>query len=156
MADVVGKETRSRMMSNIRGKDTKPELIVRRGLHRRGLRFRIHDRRLAGRPDLYFPRFKAAIFVNGCFWHRHDCEYFKWPSNRAEFWRGKLEGNTRRDADKIRQLAAAGVRVLVIWECALRSKDQGSIERVISKAEHWLKSESGNRQISGHVDEYNR
>ena len=98
MADVVDSAVRSRIMSNIRGKDTRPEMTVRRGLHARGFRYRLHDRRLPGRPDLVFPRCHALILVHGCFWHGHNCHLFRWPESRAEFWRGKINGNKARDA----------------------------------------------------------
>lgn len=134
------------MMSGIRSKDTKPELIIRRGLHRMGFRYRLHDRRLLGSPDLYFPKYKAAIFVNGCFWHRHHCVYFKWPSTRPEFWKEKLEGNVIRDALKQRGLEETGLRVLVIWECALRGKDEDAVFKVIETASRWL--ETGTTSIT--------
>src|SRR4051812_25000557 len=105
------------MMAGIRAKDTKPELIVRRGLHRAGLRFRIHDRRLPGKPDLVFPKYKAVVLVHGCFWHGHDCKLFKWPNTRPEFWRSKIGSTINRDAAVRIQLVKAGWRVLEIWEC---------------------------------------
>lgn len=147
MADIVEKETRSKMMSRIRGKDTNPEMVIRRGLHRRGLRFRVHDRRLPGRPDLYFPKYRAVIFVNGCFWHRHHCDYFRWPATRPEFWKSKLEGNVSRDAARLQSLQDSGIRTLVIWECAIRGKDKDSIEGLIRQAEKWLKNGCDSSEI---------
>src|SRR5262245_6595907 len=97
MADVVSPEVRSRMMSGIRGKNTKPEMVLRRGLHAEGFRFRLHGPALPGRPDLVFPKWSAVIFVHGCFWHRHNCRLFKWPSTKSRFWRAKLTGNVSRD-----------------------------------------------------------
>ena len=93
MADVVDRKTRSRMMSGIRGKNTRPELLIRKGLHARGFRFRLHDKRLPGKPDLVLPKYSAVIFVHGCFWHGHDCHLFKWPQSRREFWRKKITRN---------------------------------------------------------------
>ena len=116
--DVVDAATRSRMMAAIKGRDTKPEMIVRRGLHRRGFRFRLHDRALPGRPDLIFPRHRAVIFVHGCFWHGHDCPFFRWPKSRPEFWRAKIGANIERDRAVRTALRAADWRVLTVWECA--------------------------------------
>lgn len=110
-------------MAAIRSKDTKPELIVRRGLHARGLRFRLHRRDLPGRPDIIFPSRRIALFVHGCFWHAHrDCRYYKLPETYKERWREKLEGNRARDERDQAALKALGWRVLVIWECELRSE----------------------------------
>ena len=147
--DIVGKETRSRMMSGIKGVDTQPELILRRGLHRRGFRYRLHDRRLPGKPDLVFPRHKAVIFVNGCFWHGHDCHLFRWPKSREEFWRSKITGNMQRDARNQRALIDKGWRVLVVWECALKGKEEYDVAEVVRRAMHWLRTASGNKEIRG-------
>jgi len=119
MADVVDRATRSRMMAGIRSKNTKPEMIVRSELHRRGFRYRLHATNLPGRPDLVFPRYSAVIFVHGCFWHGHRCKLFKWPKSRAKFWKQKITLNRKRDAKYINQLLKEGWRVCVIWECAI-------------------------------------
>lgn len=122
MADVLTKAQRSFVMSRIRGKDTKPELLVRRYLFSRGLRYRKHDRRFPGRPDLYFAKWRAVVFVNGCFWHAHKgCPGFRVPKSRKAYWRKKLNGNRRRDKANHAKLAAMGLRVLVVWECELKS-----------------------------------
>lgn len=119
MTDVVDRATRSRMMSGIRGKDTKPELIVRSFLHRAGLRFRLHAK-LPGKPDLVLPRYRTVVFVHGCFWHRHEgCRYTTTPVNNAAFWKEKFSDNVRRDLKVKRQLEELGWRVLVIWACQL-------------------------------------
>lgn len=116
--DIVSPAERSRMMSGIRGKNTKPELIVRRVVHSMGFRFRLHRRDLPGSPDLVFPRLHKVIFVHGCFWHRHpSCRLAYTPKSNAEFWRTKLTSNVRRDACAQEALAAAGWEVLVVWEC---------------------------------------
>jgi DNA mismatch endonuclease (patch repair protein) len=141
MADIVCPEVRSRMMSSIRGKDTKPELIIRGGLHRKGFRFRLHDRRLPGHPDLVLKRYHAVIFVHGCFWHRHNCKLFRWPSTRAEFWMMKLNGNVERDRQNVLQLLATGWRVCVVWECALKGQSEEMIEKVIERCTEWLLSD---------------
>jgi DNA mismatch endonuclease, patch repair protein len=119
--DVVDATTRSRMMSGIRSKDTKPEMIVRRYLHSQGFRYRLHARDLPGSPDLVLPKHKAAIFVHGCFWHRHQgCRYSTTPASNAERWRQKFDGNVERDQRKTKALETAGWRVIVVWECDLR------------------------------------
>lgn len=126
MSDIVDPKTRSRMMSRIRGKDTKPEMLVRRGLHALGLRFRLHDRRLPGKPDLVFPKYRAVVFVHGCFWHGHDCPDFKWPKTREAFWREKILTNRARDERNIRELTSAGWRVFTFWECETKSNQLAS------------------------------
>ncbi len=120
MVDIVDAETRSRMMRNIRGKDTKPELLLRRALHARGFRYRLHQKGLPGRPDLVFPKYRAAVFVHGCFWHRHPrCPKATTPATREDFWQNKFAENTARDRRNIDQLQSVGWRVLVVWECEL-------------------------------------
>lgn len=113
MTDIVDRLTRSRMMSGIKGKDTKPELIVRRELHKRGYRYKLHDNTLPGKPDVVFPKYKAIIEVHGCFWHKHDCHIFKWPKSKQEFWKAKILGNVARDQKNIAKLNTKGWRVLV-------------------------------------------
>lgn len=121
MPEKIAPETRSRMMSGIRGKNTRPEIEVRSFLHRNGFRFRLHGRQLPGKPDLVLPRWNAVVFVHGCFWHGHlGCRYFKLPKTRADFWHAKIEANSKRDALAVNLLRGAGWRVGIIWECALR------------------------------------
>ena len=116
------------MMSSIKGKDTQPELKVRRFLHGKGLRYRLHDRRLPGRPDLVFPRFRTVIFVQGCFWHRHKgCPYSYSPKSRRSFWKRKFAENIDRDRRNSRRLRTAGWRTLSIWECDLRKTTSAKI-----------------------------
>ena len=117
-ADIVTPAVRSRMMAGIRGKDTRPELVLRTALHRRGFRYRLHRRDLPGTPDLVFPGRKAVIFVHGCFWHGHDCHLFHWPQTRADFWRGKIGGNIARDrAQRVSesQVAWLGPQQRLTW-----------------------------------------
>lgn len=147
--DVVDAATRSRMMAAIKGRDTKPEMIVRRGLHRRGFRFRLHDRALPGRPDLIFPRHRAVIFVHGCFWHGHDCPFFRWPKSRPEFWRTKIGANIERDRAVRTALRAADWRVLTVWECAFRGKPLEQGEAALDGAAAWLSGSSGEAEIRG-------
>lgn len=139
-SDVVDATTRSRIMAGIRGKDTKLEMLVRRGLHSRGFRFRLHDRALPGRPDLILPRYRAAIFVHGCFWHSHNCPLFQWPRTREEFWRKKIESNRDRDRRAAERLQEAGWRVLTIWECALRGKTDADRDATLDRAAGWITS----------------
>ena len=125
MADIVDPQTRSRMMSGIRGKDTKPEMVVRRLLHGMGCRYRLHAKDLPGKPDIVFRRLRLAIFVHGCFWHRHpdpNCRLARLPKSRQDFWIPKLDGNRERDMRIERELAALGWQSLAIWECRIRDR----------------------------------
>ena len=141
MADVVDPATRSRMMSGIRGKDTQPEMLIRRALHARGFRYRLHCRDLPGKPDLCFPKYRAVIFVHGCFWHGHDCHLFKWPKTRPEFWREKIGRNWGVDRRAIGLLEADGWRVGVVWECALKGRNKLDLSQVVVGLSSWLKGE---------------
>ncbi|WP_455830170.1 very short patch repair endonuclease [Pseudomonas fluorescens] len=123
--DVVDRATRSRMMSGIKGKDTKPELAVRRFLHAHGYRFRLHRRDLPGKPDIVLPRLKVCIFVHGCFWHRHTgCKYAVLPKTRIDFWTEKLESNVDRDRKVMQELFSNGWCVFTVWECELKNPDE--------------------------------
>jgi DNA mismatch endonuclease (patch repair protein) len=124
--DTLTPSERSARMSRVRGSDTKPELLVRRLVHRMGYRYRLHDRRLPGRPDLVFARRRSVIFVHGCFWHRHPelgCKLARLPKSRTEFWLAKLDGNRSRDVETERRLRESGWRVLTVWECELRDRE---------------------------------
>lgn len=147
--DVVDAATRSRMMAGIRGKDTKPELIIRRGLHALGFRFRLHDRKLAGHPDMVLPRHRAVIFIHGCFWHGHDCQLFRWPKTREDFWREKIGRNRERDAEAEGHLEDAGWRVLKIWECSMKGIDRIGAEIILPKTAEWLSSKAATGEIRG-------
>ena len=149
MADVVSPEKRSEMMSGIRGKDTKPELLIRKSLHARGFRYRLHDSKLPGKPDLAFPRYKAVIEIHGCFWHGHDCHLFKWPSSRKAFWKGKITGNMERDRKNHAALEQLGWRILTIWECALKGRTRKPLDDVIEQTASWLRSGKSNSEITG-------
>lgn len=120
MTDVVNAATRSRMMAGIKGKDTKPEVLLRKALHAQGLRYKLGGHGLPGKPDLVFPKHRTVVFVHGCFWHAHRCKYFRLPSTHSDFWRNKLQGNITRDKTRIKELRALGWRSVVIWECAVR------------------------------------
>lgn len=131
MADTVSEEKRSEVMSSIRSKDTRPEWILRCGLHRMGFRYRLHDRRLPGVPDLVFPRYRTVVFVHGCFWHRHEgCRRATFPKTRPGFWAEKFAKNTERDARNRAELESAGWRVLVVWECELEDDTEATLERI--------------------------
>lgn len=140
MADIVSPETRSKMMAGIKGKDTKPEMILRKGLHGLGFRYRLHDRNLPGKPDIVFPRYKAVIFAHGCFWHGHSCHLFKWPSSNEEFWHTKIERNMEVDRQNIIRLQELGWRTGIVWECALKGKYKINREEVIELCAQWLQT----------------
>lgn len=149
MTDVVDKKARSRMMSGIRGKNTKPELVIRKALFKRGLRYKLHDRKLPGKPDLVFPKFNAVIFIHGCFWHGHGCHLFKWPSTRPDFWRKKIKRNQKVDETNYRKLKEEGWYILTIWECAIKGRTRLPLERVIDSTALWLKTSTRDKIIRG-------
>lgn len=123
MADTVTKEKRSEIMSRIRSKNTRPEMIVRKLLHSAGYRYRLHRKDLPGKPDLVLPKYRTVIFVHGCFWHQHKgCPFAATPKSNIGYWAGKLASNTQRDAESVATLLKAGWRVLVVWECASKSE----------------------------------
>ena len=125
MADIVDRERRSELMAGIRGRDTAPELAIRRIAHRMGLRFRLHRRDLPGRPDIVFPKFRSAVFVHGCFWHQHGgCRFAHIPKSRVTYWTQKFSRNVARDRSNEEALRALGWRVIVIWECEARNGKQ--------------------------------
>ena len=138
MSDVLTEDQRRFNMSRIRGRDTRPEMAVRRGLHARGLRFRLHHKDLPGRPDLVFPVHRAVIFVNGCFWHGHNCPLFVWPKTRKVFWQEKIRRNRERDRNALRSLRDLGWRVLTVWECALKGPDRFSISELLIRCEGFV------------------
>lgn len=149
MADIVPADVRSRMMSGIRSTNTRPELLLRKGLHARGFRFRLHDPKLPGKPDIVLPRYKAVIFAHGCFWHGHDCHLFKWPKTREDFWRGKIARNQAVDEKAKATLFKVGWRVADVWECALKGRTRCPLDQVIDQLEAWLHSAEPSLDISG-------
>ena len=125
--DVHDKMTRSYNMSRIKGKDTKPEILVRKYLFSKGFRYRINDKRLPGTPDIVLPKYKTVIFVNGCFWHGHEeCKYFVWPKSNEEFWKKKITDNIKRDNNNYKKLEESGWNIIVVWECEIRHGDANS------------------------------
>ena len=147
MADVHSPATRSKNMRAIRARDTRPELRLRRVLHASGLRYRLHETKLPGAPDLVFPKYRAVLFVHGCFWHMHSCRYFKVPETRTEFWVKKLEANRDRDRRVRIALLATGWRVGIVWECALRFSVKTGNSDLAEKIGAWLRNDSHRLEI---------
>ena len=146
MVDIVDKKTRSLMMAGIRGKDTKPELVLRRALHARGYRYRLHITEILGKPDLVLRKYSAVVFVHGCFWHRHSgCRYSTLPSTRRDFWQKKFDANVARDKFVSGSLLENGWRVAKVWECGLKS--QKLVDISISKLTEWLYSNNPQIEI---------
>ena len=132
MVDIVDQATRSKMMAGIKSKNTKLELVIRKGLFARGLRFRLHSKELPGKPDFVFPKYKTVLFVHGCFWHAHDCHLFRIPSSNQEYWQKKLIGNRERDQIQQEQLKQAGWRVLIVFECEMRGQSALAVENLLN------------------------
>ena len=133
MADTLTAEHRSWNMSRIKGKDTKPEITLRSFLHQAGFRFRLHDARFPGKPDIVLPRYNTAVFVNGCFWHRHEnCKLSYTPKSRQDFWSKKFLGTMKRDKEKNKLLKEQGWNVITVWECELKADPQKTANKVIS------------------------
>ncbi len=149
LVDVVSPEKRSQMMAGIKGKDTKPEVIIRRALFKQGFRYRINDRSLPGKPDIVLKKYNAIIQVNGCFWHGHDCHLFKWPSTRPEFWKEKISRNKTNDRKKLEKLRELGWRALIVWECALRGKTKLEFESLLNDVSLWIISDTTFMEIRG-------
>ncbi|MDT0140294.1 DNA mismatch endonuclease Vsr [Acidovorax sp. PRC11] len=147
MADVVSPNKRSQMMSGIKGKNSLPEMLVRKALFALGYRFRLHRRDLPGTPDIAMPGRTIAIFVHGCFWHAHkECKYAKTPSTRTEFWTAKLQGNVDRDHRAVAKLLEMGWRVLTVWECSTR--DPAAAENLPDALQAWVDSGESTGEIS--------
>jgi DNA mismatch endonuclease, patch repair protein len=139
MTDILTKKQHSETMSKVHSRDTKPEWILRCGLHRLGFRYRLNNCQLPGRPDLVFPKFHAVVFVHGCFWHRHPgCKNAGMPKSNVDFWESKFAENVERDQRKKQELEKGGWRIMVVWECELSRYTVESIQRVA----HWLKRET--------------
>ena len=136
-------------MAAVRGSDTKPEILVRKLLHGGGFRFLLHDERLPGKPDLVLPRYRATIFVHGCFWHGHDCHLFKTPKTRTDFWVSKIESNRKRDTAVYEALREAGWRVAEIWECSLKGKSRVDLTSLMKAVSDWLKGDDPFLSVSG-------
>ena len=148
MTDIVDPATRSRMMAGIRGSNTKPERDLRTRLHRRGFRYRLHAN-IPGRPDFVLPKYKAAVFVHGCFWHGHNCHLYRLPTTRRDFWKKKIAGNRIRDRRRIRELGKLGWRCLTVWECAFRGRGQLGLDETVNETERWIFSGPHGRELRG-------
>lgn len=149
MTDIVDKITRSKMMSGIRGKNTKPEIFIRKGMFGLGFRYRIHYNKLPGKPDMVFPKYKAIIFTHGCFWHGHDCPLFKCPTSNQEFWIAKINRNRTVDAEVRSSLESLGWRILIIWECAMKGRGRIPADRLLGDVSEWIRSGAGSDEIRG-------
>ncbi len=136
-------------MAAIKGSHTKPELAVRKALHGAGLRFRLHAKELPGKPDLVFPRYRAVVFVNGCFWHHHACHLFRWPATREDFWKAKIDRNVANDQRAVQRLREAGWRVAVVWECALKGRTRMNEDEAMQMLGTWIKSSEETLIIRG-------
>jgi len=147
--DVLSPEQRRKNMIRIRGKNTAPEMLLRRELHAAGLRFRLHPRTLPGRPDMIFPRYKTAVLVNGCFWHGHDCTLFKLPETRRDFWSAKIAGNRARDRRNQTALLNQGWRVLTVWECALKGRNRKPMSDVIAACSAFIRGTDHESELTG-------
>lgn len=137
------------MMSGIRAKNTRPELALRKALHARGFRYRLHSAGVPGKPDIVLPRYRAAVFVHGCFWHGHDCHLFRLPKTRTDFWREKIGRNQTRDAIVTGELAEQGWRQLAIWECAIRGRTKIGLEAAVNQTVAWLEGDTMTGDIRG-------
>jgi DNA mismatch endonuclease (patch repair protein) len=146
MPDKFSKETRSRMMSGIKIKNTKPEVMVRKELFRNGFRSRLHNGKLPGKPDLVLKKYMVVIFIHGCFWHGHNCRYFKWPKSNQEFWKEKINGNKKNDRAVIKKLKEQEYRVCIFWECVTR--DQELFPMAMKELQAWLPGDDEYLEIS--------
>lgn len=147
MVDVFTKEKRSQVMSAVRSKDTSPEILIRKALHARGYRYSLHRKNLPGTPDLVLRKFRAVLFVNGCFWHGHNCSLFKLPTTNQEFWQKKIQANRDRDSTVNKKLFDAEWRVLIVWECSIRGGSKIGINELIVEIEDWLTSSNRYSEI---------
>jgi len=146
--DTVDKTTRSKIMSMVGQKNTGPEIKLRKALHRLGLRYRLHDNKLPGSPDIIFPRYKAVLFVHGCFWHRHTCKATTTPGNNQAFWLKKFDNNVARDRRDVETLLTKGWRVAIVWECVLKGKRGQLPERMVANIIlEWLQGTEKHTEI---------
>lgn len=136
-------------MAAVRGKNTQPELVIRKALHGRGFRYRIHVSELPGSPDVVFPRYRGVLLVHGCFWHGHDCPLFRLPRTRSAFWAAKIRRNRERDLDVLEALGVAGWRCLTLWECALRGRGRWQLPALLDEIELWLRGTDARQDIRG-------
>jgi DNA mismatch endonuclease (patch repair protein) len=152
VTDRITTEARSENMRRIRSADTKPEIALRRALHSQGMRYRVAPRNLPGRPDIAFTKDRFAVFVHGCFWHRHNCRNSVVPKTNREFWEKKFDSNIARDKRVVDSLTALGWRVCVVWECAIRSCDEQRIENLARIVSAWRHRQASYMEISSVTD----
>jgi len=145
MVDIISPERRSSLMSRIRGKDTKIEVEVRKGLHALGFRYRLGGAGLPGRPDIVLPKYRTVVLVHGCFWHQHDCHLFRLPKTRQDFWKDKVDANRARDQRVLSELSQLGWHVETIWECQLRGEKRATVEQLICKLGQSIRDNFGQR-----------
>ncbi len=150
MVDIVSPEKRSEMMSGIRGKNTRPEMVIRKALFKSGFRYRLHSKNLPGRPDLVLKKYNAVILINGCYWHGHEnCHLFRYPKSKQDFWKNKIGGNIDRDKRNEIKLLDSGWTVIKIWECAIKGKKRLPVDEIIRKIIDALHSEDRKYEIRG-------
>ncbi len=149
MADVVTPEVRSRMMSGIRSKNTRQEVRIRKALHAKGFRYRLHRSDVPGKPDLLLPKYRAAVFVHGCFWHGHGCLLFKWPSTNQEKWTIKIQDNRIRDSRNHTLLLSLGWRICTVWECSHRGRQRMEFEQLLDTLISWIRGSEETCNIEG-------
>lgn len=147
--DIVSPEKRSSMMSGIRGKDTKPEIKIRKALYSRGYKYRLHSAKVHGKPDIIMKKYNAVIFVHGCFWHGHDCSLFRLPKTRTEFWGNKINGNRERDKTVSALLREEGWRVATIWECSMKGRGKMEFDDLMNRLTKWIESDEETLTLSG-------
>ena len=136
-------------MAGIKGKNTKPELVVRKAIFNRGYRYRIHEQKLPGKPDIVLKKYRAVIFIHGCFWHKHNCHLFRWPKSNQYFWKKKISLNEDNDLQNINKLIDSGWRIAIIWECSLKGKGKLDFEELITKLCDWIESSEERLEITG-------
>lgn len=147
--DVLTIEQRRLNMSRIKGKDTKPEMLLRRGIHAAGLRFRLHGAKLPGKPDMVFPKYRAVVQIHGCFWHGHNCPLFKLPKTRPEFWAKKISGNRERDLRTAEALQHEGWRLMTVWECSLKGPARRPLCEVVDYCSAFVRSDTQEGSLVG-------
>ena len=148
MADTISPENRSKNMASIRNKDTKPEIIIRKALHKQGYRYRTHAKHIPGSPDITLPKYSVAIFVHGCFWHKHDCHFFRIPKSNIDYWTLKLDRNASRDQEILKQIRDKW-RIGIVWECAIKGKTRRPLSDVTAQLSKWIHSESAFMELTG-------
>jgi DNA mismatch endonuclease (patch repair protein) len=153
--DVLSRKQRSHCMASIGGKNTHPEMVIRRGLHARGWRYVLHSDNLPGKPDIVFPSRHAVLFVHGCLWHGHGCNLFKWPLTNKAFWYRKISQNLHHDRATRQALRKAGWRVGVVWGCALKGKFRRDITTLLVNIEHWLDGKQATLAVMGRSGKLN-